>query len=66
MNKYEPGFYHVVLFDRFGGKVDTLYAENHIQGIQIGEDVMEEEPCNVNSFVVMRVNYNSLMKREWK
>jgi|GEM_PF-4377720 len=60
MNKYEPGLYQVLLFDRFGGKVDTMLASGFIQGQKIGKDILEEEPCLINSFIIVKVLYNSL------
>lgn len=51
-----------MLFDKFGGKVDTMLAGGYIQAQKIGCDILEEEPCNVNSFIVTHILYNSLMK----
>ena len=63
MNKYEPGLYQILLFDRYGSKVDTMIASGVIQAQRIGEDILEEEPCLINSFTVMHVLYNSLNPR---
>lgn len=63
MNKYSPDLYHVILFDRFGGKVDVMIAGNYIQGKQIGDDIVNE-CCEVTSYVVARIIFNSLI-RKW-
>ena len=60
MNKYEPGLYQVLLVDRYGSKVDTMVASGLIQAQRIGRDIIEEEPCIINSFTVMHVLHNSL------
>ena len=59
MAKYAPGAYHVILFDRFGGRKDVIQAKSLLDGQRIGNQQLKDNDV-YGSFVVLRVVYNSL------
>lgn len=63
-NLYSQGNYLVRFFDRYGSRCgDDLQATHFIQAERIGRDVKDDE-CQVNSFVILRVLFNSLDSKE--
>lgn len=59
MSAYNPGQYHVLLFDRIGSRTGKLAAESFTAAMAAGEQARQAGECH--SFVVLRVLHNSMM-----
>jgi hypothetical protein len=65
VNKYQTGNYAVLLFDRYGTKLDTLTldAGGLLTAQAAGHKAVADGLCA--SFVVIRMLYNSLDQNRW-
>ncbi len=63
MAKYALGNYLIVGFDRVGTKLFTKAAQSktHMRAISEAEQLIQDDECA--SFVIMRVQYNSMTER---
>ena len=59
-NKYRAGSYHIVLFDRYGTKIDTKLVGQGglLKAIEQGNKSVSEGLCA--SFCIVRILHNSL------
>lgn len=60
MSKYDTGSYHVVLFDRYGSKLDTLTGFSSLTVAESIGQMAVDEQHDVVSYVVTRILKNSL------
>ena len=63
-NKYARDSYHVLLFDRYGTKQDTIItAGGYGAALDLAQDTMDDD----GSYVILRVLINSLDNHEnWR
>ena len=66
MSKYNTGSYHVVTFDKYGSKIETIIgATSYLEAVDLGNNAMTLDPnAGVASFIVYRVLFNSLDKED--
>jgi len=60
-SKYEPGSLYLILFDRFGGRIENrqLDSGNYVEAQKEGREAVENGEAN--SFAIARILFNSLV-----